>query len=111
MEIKKINIKSSKIQIRNNIDLESMISRNNSLKVINIDGQQGFKTNLVGKNQCFIMNSIGSIIWDIIEEPIKVNSIIDEIMKKFTVHREVCESDVIEFLNIVKKHNIIRVNF
>lgn len=110
MEIKRMNIKSGKIQVNNMINLDSVISRNDKTIIIDANGQRGFKTNLVGKDQCFIMNEIGNIIWDIIEEPKKVEHIIEEILKEFNVQRNECESEVMNFLKIVMAHNIIEVN-
>lgn len=110
MEIKRMNIKSGKIKEKNMIDLNSVISRNDKLIIVDVNGQRGFRTNLVGKDQCFIMNEIGNIIWEIIEEPKKVEHIIEEILKEFNVQRNECESEVMDFLKIVMAHNIIKVN-
>lgn len=110
MEIKKINIKSGKITLKNNINFDSIISRNNNVKITYTNGQRAFRTNIVGEQQCFSMNEIGNAIWDIIENPIDINGLIEEILKRFNVKRHICEPEVIEFIKLIKRYNIIKIN-
>lgn len=56
-------------------------------------------------------NAIASEIWQLLEKPIALNSIIDMLTQTFDVTSDDCKSDVLEFINkLIDKQLIIEVN-
>ncbi len=62
------------------------------------------------KGQYFALNSVGSAIWDIIENPISVNEIVETLLKEYEVEKEECEASVIEFLQGLENAELISIN-
>lgn len=55
------------------------------------------------------LDDIGSRIWKMAEEKIRVKEIIVKLMEEFDVDEQQCEKDVIELLNDMKANDLIRV--
>ena len=56
------------------------------------------------------LDDIGSLIWKLIETPVKVSELIDTLLERFDVDRETCEEDVLKFLNDLNEGRILAVN-
>lgn len=107
MDMKKFNerfINSKKV----NIEKENIISRNPEIDATDLDGEVVMMN--MEKGQYFMMNEVGSRIWEIIEEPIKVSEIINALLSEFEVEREECENTVMEFLNDLNYGALIKVS-
>lgn len=97
-----INSKKGKIQ------LENAILRNPEIDATDLDGEVVMMN--MEKGQYFMMNEVGSRIWEIIEEPIKVSELIDALLSEFEVEREECENTVMEFLDDLNHGDLIKVS-
>lgn len=97
-----INSKKGKIQ------LENAILRNPDIDATDLDGEVVMMN--MEKGQYFMMNEVGSRIWEIIEEPVKVTSVIDTLLGEFEVNKEECEETVIDFLNKLSYADLIKVS-
>ena len=62
------------------------------------------------KGRYFSLNGVGSRIWEIIEEPIGINKIVDCLLEEYDVNRNECEENVLEFLGKLEDANIISVD-
>ncbi len=57
----------------------------------------------------FGLNSVASVIWDMMKEKIDLNTLVENLMKEFEVDKETCESDTLELLAEMKEKKIIRI--
>ncbi|PGT76783.1 lasso peptide biosynthesis PqqD family chaperone [Priestia megaterium] len=55
------------------------------------------------------LGKIGGEIWGIIDKPILVSELINDIMTKYDVNREKCEEEVISFLESMYKECLVKV--
>ena len=61
------------------------------------------------KGRYFMMNKVGSRIWEIIEQPVKVNDVISTLLSEYEVEAETCKSTVMEFLYKLNKADLIKI--
>ncbi|MEG1254492.1 lasso peptide biosynthesis PqqD family chaperone [Clostridium sp.] len=105
MNIKKLNVKSVKIKKNYGVALDSVITRNSEIDATDLDGEVVMMN--LDKGQYFMMNQVGSRIWEIIGEPIKVSKVIDTLLGEFEVEGKECEETVVEFLGKLKYAELI----
>lgn len=55
------------------------------------------------------LGEIGGDIWELIDKPILVDELINDIMAKYDVNKEKCEEEVISFLESMYKERLVRV--
>jgi hypothetical protein len=53
------------------------------------------------------INPMGTFIWNLIQEPIKINGIRDHILKEFEVKSDQCERDLVELLEALWANGLI----
>ena len=61
----------------------------------------------IRQGQMFNLNFVGSRILELLKSGATESAIVDEISQKFEVSREVAESDVREFVEVLKKHDVL----
>jgi hypothetical protein len=101
-----MDIKKSENELE--IDLNLIIKRNPDMDASDLDGEIVMMN--LEKGQYYMMNEVGSRIWELISEPKTVKTIINALVKEFQVETEECERDVLEFLKKLKYSNIISAN-
>ncbi len=79
------------------ISNQSIIQRNPELVSTNMDGETVMMS--IEKGEYFGLDSVGSRIWELIENPIEINKLVELLLEEFEVDRELCEADTFEFLN------------
>ncbi len=57
----------------------------------------------------FSLDSIGAHIWKLIQEPITLNQLIDQLTKDYQVDRVTCKEDVVVLLREMYENNLIEV--
>lgn len=107
-----INLKkaigNAKIKSKDNtIDLENIIIKNNEIDDSEIDGDKVMMN--LDKGEYFMMNSVGSRIWDIIASPITVKEIMTTLIEEYDVEEETCKDSVIEFLVRLNNAELISI--
>ena len=55
------------------------------------------------------VNSVGTDIWNLLSEPVSVNSLIDKIQSMYEVTGEQCTSEVNVFLSKMLEHDMLAV--
>ncbi len=55
------------------------------------------------------LDTIGTRIWQLIEQPMAVSSVCDTLQTEFEVEPDHCRQDVLELLNHLHKEKLIRV--
>lgn len=110
MVIKNLNEKFANAKIIKDlgIKLDATILRNPDIDATDLDGEVVMMN--MEKGQYFMMNEVGSRIWEIIEEPVNVTSVIDTLLGEFEVNKEECEETVIDFLNKLRYADLIKVS-
>lgn len=89
------------------IKLNSMIIRNAEIDDTDLDGEKVMMN--LDKGQYFMMNEVGSRIWEIASEPKTVEEIVRVLLNEYEVEREQCENTVVEFLGELAKSDLIKV--
>ena len=98
----------SNIKIVKNITIETLVSQNQDIDASDLDGEKVMMN--LDKGEYFMMNEIGSRIWDIIENPVKVDEVVVTLLSEYEVDRETCENTVLEFLGRLNNAELITVN-
>ena len=57
----------------------------------------------------FGLNSVASVIWDMMKKKIELNTLVENLMKEFDVDKATCELDTLELLEEMKGKKIIRI--
>jgi len=70
-------------------------------------GQDGAIVLDIRQGQMFNLNFVGSRILELLETGATESAIVDEISQKFEVSRDVAETDVQEFIESLKQHNLL----
>ncbi len=96
-----------KINLMNIINNQSIIQRSNKLVSSNMDGETVMMS--IENGEYFGLNSVGSRMWELIENPIKVNTLIELLLDEFDVSREQCEAETMEFLNHLLEKKLLTI--
>ena len=108
-----INFKNStgkigKVKKDYGINLETVINKNLEIDDTDLDGEKVMMN--LDKGEYFMMNEVGSRIWEIISEPINVKEIINTLRNEYEVDEETCKDTVIEFLGRLDNADLISIN-
>lgn len=90
------------------ININNVVSRRNDIDTTDLNGEIVMMD--LEKGRYFSLNGVGSRIWEIIEEPIGINKIVDCLLEEYDVNRNECEENVLEFLDKLDDANIISVD-
>ena len=89
----------------NSLSLQSVISRNPLLVSSEIDNERIMMNIKTG--EYYGLDAIGNRIWTLLEKPIKISSLIEILVAEFNVSANQCESDTMEFLNLLSEKKLI----
>ena len=89
------------------INIDTKIKKNKNIEDTDLDGNKVMMN--LQKGRYFMMNEVGSRIWELINEPIKVNYIIDELLNEYRVDRATCEKEVMNFIQELFNGDLIEV--
>lgn len=108
-----INFKKSIGKIGNvkrdyGINLDTIINKNLEIDDTDLDGEKVMMN--LDKGEYFMMNEVGSRIWDIIEQPMNVRQVIETLRGEYEVDEEACKDTVIEFLGRLDNANLISIS-
>ncbi len=98
------------LTIRNlemSITLQSLIARNLEIITNEIDDELVMMS--VEEGKYFGLNAIGASIWEQLEEPKTIESIVNILLDKFEVNQEQCEKESLDFISEMIKKNVILV--
>jgi hypothetical protein len=90
------------------ITLESTIERNSADLLTSEVGDEMVMMDIEAGNY-ISLNKIGRVIWEHIEQPIKVGDLIDNLINRFNVDRAQCTTDTLEYLNNMLVQKTIKV--
>ncbi len=90
------------------VNLDDIISKNIEIDDTDIDGEKVMMN--LDKGQYFMMNEVGSRIWEIIETPIHVKGIVEKLREEYDVDEQICTDKVLEFLKSLNEADLIKVS-
>lgn len=57
------------------------------------------------------MNDTGKTIWNLLEQPVSINVVIDTLVKEYNVSKEQCEKDITPFIEkMIEQKIVVKVN-
>lgn len=108
INFKKSTGKIGKVKKDYGINLETVINKNLEIDDTDLDGEKVMMN--LDKGEYFMMNEVGSRIWEIISEPINIKDIINTLRNEYEVDEETCKDTVIEFLGRLDNADLISIN-
>ncbi|MGP1907752.1 lasso peptide biosynthesis PqqD family chaperone [Metabacillus sp. JX24] len=76
-----------------------------------VSNMNGEKVMLSVKNgKYYNLGEMGGIIWDLINKPIHFSNLIELLTAQYQVEKEVCEAQVLSFLEELNKENLVKIN-
>lgn len=107
LDFKKFSGKVGKVKKDYGVNLDSVVSKNEEIDDTDLDGEKVMMN--LDKGQYFMMNEVGSRIWELIEGNTSIVNIIETLTNEYQVDEETCENTVMEFLGRLKDAELIKV--
>lgn len=63
----------------------------------------------ISKGKYYNLGEVGGRIWELIASPVTVRQLADRLMAEYDVERRTCERQVADFLERLRKEELIRV--
>jgi len=92
----------------NEINLNSIVTQSTDQVSTELDGETVLMS--IEQGNYYGMDKILSRIWALIEKPVAVSALRDQLMNEYDVKREVCEKDVLNVLNELSKENLLKLS-
>ena len=108
INFKKSTGKIGRIKRDYGINLNTIINKNLEIDDTDLDGEKVMMN--LDKGEYFMMNEVGSRIWEIISEPINVRRIIDTLCSEYEVDEETCKDTVVELLGRLNNADLISIS-
>lgn len=89
------------------IMLNTEICQSKEIDATDLDGEKVMMNLDLGKY--FALNPVGSRIWELIENKICVNDVIDILLNEYDVDKVKCEESVLKYLGILENEKLIEV--
>ena len=87
------------------ISLDTIIKRSDELVHSDMDGETVMMS--IEQSQYYGLDSVGTRIWDLIEQEMSVRDICAALMAEYDVDESQCQQDVIRFLQDMADHNTV----
>ncbi len=91
----------------NMVTLLSIIVQNEEIAAAEMDEE--FVMMNIKTGNYYSLGNTGSIIWKMLSQPILVDTLIENLMKRYQVTRQQCEEEVITFLNEMNREGLIHI--
>ncbi|SHH95223.1 lasso peptide biosynthesis PqqD family chaperone [Clostridium grantii] len=88
-----------------NISMNTIVEQREGIDTTDIDGEKAMMD--LEKGQYFMLDSVGSRIWEIISKPCAVKQILLELMKEYDVDEKTCEEGTVEFLEKLNEDGLL----
>ncbi|MCX7708892.1 MAG: lasso peptide biosynthesis PqqD family chaperone [Clostridia bacterium] len=90
------------------ITLETSVERKDGLVTTDLGGEIGMMH--IERGMYYSFDPVGTRIWELIEESKNVEDIICSLLKEYEVEERVCQEQVLEFLTMLYKNDLININ-
>lgn len=79
------------------------------LKKLNVTDLSGEKVMVdFEQGKYFMIKGVGNDIWDMLEDGIRVEQIIQKLLEEYDVTEEVCEAETLKFLESLEQIGVIK---
>lgn len=89
------------------ISLDMVVVQTEGLPSTYIGDEIAFMS--IENNKYYGLDSVGTRIWSLIEQPKRISVVIDELLEEYSVERATCEENVLEFLEELLEEDLIRI--
>lgn len=89
------------------LNLHSVIIRKKEIIASDMDGETVMLSIETGKY--YNLGKLGGVIWELLENSIKIQEIVNKLIEEYDVTRTQCEEEVISFANELYKQGLIEV--
>lgn len=86
----------------------SIISQKRGLDTTDLDGESVMMD--IDRGKYYNFNSVGSRIWELIENPVSIKEVTEQLVKEFDVDESKCEAAVVNFVNRLNENELIKVS-
>lgn len=90
-----------------NLNLNSVIIAKKEIAASDMDGETVMLSIETGKY--YNLGQMGGAIWSLIENPIKIQDIINKLMEEYNVTKTQCEEEVLSFVNELYEQSLIEI--
>lgn len=94
--------------LRNKFSMDTIVGQRCDIDVTDIDGEKAMMD--LEKGKYFVLNNVGSSIWDIISVPSSIKEIITRLMEEYDVDTTICEQCTLEFLGRLNDAELITIH-
>ena len=108
IKFKKSTGKVGKLKRDLRINLDTIINKNLEIDDTDLDGEKVMMN--LEKGEYFMMNEVGSRIWEIISKPINVKDRINTIRSEYEVEEKTCKCTGIVFLTGLNHAKLISIS-
>lgn len=95
------------MNLKSQVNLNHLIVQVPGNIVSDMDGEKVMLSIKNGKY--YNLGEVGGIIWESIQQPKSIGSIIEELQVAYNVTAEQCEADIIPFLEMLREENLIEI--
>ena len=88
--------------------LETIVERNHEIDASDLDGEKVMMD--MDRGNYFMLNPIGSRIWDLINEPISVRRLVSLLREEYDVSEDECLEGVKDFLHELHHSNLLNIH-
>ena len=88
--------------------LETIVERNHEIDASDLDGEKVMMD--MDHGNYFMLNPIGSRIWDLINEPISVHQLVSSLREEYDVSEAECLEGVKDFLHELHHSNLLIIH-
>ncbi len=92
---------------REKITLSSVVQRNTDMLFSKMDEEVVMLS--IQNSEYYGLNEIGSTIWEMIEKPVQVETLMLQLMEEYEVERRQAESDILSLLNDLYNKKIVHL--
>lgn len=90
------------------MNLNTIVERNREIDASGLDGEIVMMD--LERGNYFMLNPVGSRIWELIEKPVSVDRIIHQLRQEYEVSLEECHEAVKEFLHELHHANLLDIH-
>lgn len=84
---------------------DTIISKTEEVVLAELDGKVVMMS--IANGQYYGLDEVGSIIWEMMSEPVQVKNIVARLMQEYDVTQEECEKDIMVFLEKLYEKKLI----
>jgi hypothetical protein len=88
------------------ITLQSVVSRRKEGLLVSELGKEVVMMDIDNGNYIGL-NETGKAIWDMIEEPVKVEHLVEKLLQQYDINKDQCSSETLEYLNQMQEQKIL----